>query len=142
MKIADLEERLQENERVKYVSEIHELSNKLTAMQDDMSIKEKEYQDLIDAKTTLYMELNSYQGLLEREKSLPSITPNSPVSGGSLKGKKRKLLQCYATDNVSESLVGVILVGEVCPNGQFVKLYNKGSKVITILISVKLYYNC
>ncbi|XP_050440632.1 lamin Dm0-like [Adelges cooleyi] len=134
-KIADLE-RLKDSQRIKYLAEIQSLDQQLTAMQDDMSQKVQEYQDLMDIKVALDMEISAYRKLLESEERRLSITPNTSVVG-SPRGKKRKLFQReeteFETSNViTASSTSDIEISEVCPDGQFVKLYNKGSKEVTL----------
>lgn len=134
-KITDLE-RLKENQRVKYLNEIQGLDQQLTSMQDDMSQKVQEYQDLMDIKVALDMEISAYRKLLESEERRLSITPNTSVVG-SPRGKKRKLFQRDETEYefsnvITASATGDIEISEVCPDGQFVKLYNKGPKEVAL----------
>ncbi|XP_025419806.1 lamin Dm0 [Sipha flava] len=134
-KITDLE-RQKESQRTKYLAEIQGLDQQLTAMQDDMSQKVQEYQDLMDIKVALDMEISAYRKLLESEERRLSITPNTSVVG-SPRGKKRKLFQRDETEYefsnvITASSTGDIEISEVCPDGQFVKLYNKGSKEISL----------
>ncbi|VVC31625.1 Intermediate filament protein,Lamin Tail Domain,Intermediate filament protein, conserved site [Cinara cedri] len=134
-KMTDLE-RLKESQRTKYISEIQGLDQQLTAMQDDMSQKVQEYQDLMDIKVALDMEISAYRKLLESEEKRLSITPNTSVVG-SPRGKKRKLFQRDTTEYefsniITASSTSDIEISEVCPEGQFVKLYNKGSKEVSL----------
>lgn len=142
-KITDLE-RLKENQRAKYLAEIQGLDQQLTAMQDDMSQKVQEYQDLMDIKVALDMEISAYRKLLESEERRLSITPNTSVVG-SPRGKKRKLFHRdeaeYEFSNIiTASATGDIEISEVCPDGQYVKLFNKGSKVINVIFWQQFVY--
>lgn len=101
-------------------------------MLHDESQNTQEYQDM-DTNAELDMEINSYRKLLEMGEKRLSVT--SIVSKeSSPKSKKRRLLQNdeaeYKFGNIiTSSSAGDIEISEVCPDGQFVKLYNKGSKV-------------
>ncbi|XP_008184498.1 lamin Dm0-like isoform X2 [Acyrthosiphon pisum] len=123
-KINDLEQ-LRVLQRPNYISEIHILDQQLTAMQIDISKKVEKYQDLIRFNST-------NRKLLVSEQRGLNITPNPSVVG-SPSAKKRKLFERNETESEFSNIITVsstsdIEIREVCPDGRFVKLYNKGSK--------------
>lgn len=100
-------------------------------MQNDMSQKIEKYQDLLN------MENSTHQKLLESKgRKRLGITSN-PCKVGSPRAKKRKMFKrdvsretenaiAYTTTVSSTSDIEIV---KVCPDGQFVQLYNYGSKV-------------
>ncbi|CAI6375510.1 unnamed protein product [Macrosiphum euphorbiae] len=128
-KINDLEQ-LRVLQTPNYISEIRALDQQLTAMQIDISKKVQKYQDLIS------IENSTYQKLLVSEQTVLDITPNPPVVC-SPSAKKRKLFESDETESEFSNIITVsstsdIEISEVCPDGQFVKLYNKGSKELAL----------
>jgi len=106
-------------QRPNYISEIYVFDQKLTAMQIDISKKVEKYQDLMN------IENSTYRGL--------DITPNPSVVCRP-SAKKRKLFERDEIEGKFSNIITVsstsdIEIGKVCPDGQFVQLYNKGSKV-------------
>lgn len=70
-------------------------------MQDDVSTKVQEYQDLMDIKVALDLDIRAYRKLLEREEERLCITSKtSPV--GCPRGKKRKLFH-LETENEEQA---------------------------------------
>lgn len=123
-------EKIKENQRKKYLEEIQGLEQQLTTMHDDISHKVDEYQDLMFTKVALDMEINAYRKLLESEERRLNITP-STLSIQNSKGIKRKLpYQDETNPKFTSSTVGNMEIKEVCPDGKFIKLFNKGSVVI------------
>ncbi|XP_060873701.1 lamin Dm0-like isoform X2 [Metopolophium dirhodum] len=124
-KINDLEQ-LRVLQGPNYMSEIHVLDQQLTAMQIDISKKVEKHQDLMNIENITYRKL-----LVSEQRGL-DITPNPSVVGGP-SVKKSKLFGRGEIDNKVSNIITVsstsdIEIGEVCPDGQFVQLYNKGSK--------------
>jgi len=114
-------------QRPNFISEIHILDQQLTAMQIDIYKKVEKYQNLMNIEN-----ITCRKSLVSQHKGL-DITPNlSVVSGPS--AKKRKLFERDETEGEFSNIITVsstsdIEIREVCPYGQFVQLYNKGSKV-------------
>jgi len=84
-------------------------------MQNDISQKVQEYQDLMDTKVALEFEINAYRNLLESGERTLSITSNTPVVG-SPRAKKRKLFQ---HDETEDEFLNVISASSTSDIGVF-----------------------
>lgn len=64
--LRDLEKQL-ENERSRHMAEYNRQERELAQLHDDMQQRIQEYQDLMDIKVQLDMEIANYRKLLESE---------------------------------------------------------------------------
>ncbi|KAL4085376.1 hypothetical protein QTP88_027235 [Uroleucon formosanum] len=117
-----------------YISKIRVLDQELTAMQNYMSQKIEKYQDLLNMENSIHQKLLGSKG----RKRL-GITSN-PCVVGSPRAKKRKLFKRDVSRETGNTIAYIITISstsdieivEVCPDGQFVQLYNKGSKEFSL----------
>lgn len=156
-RLRDLEQQMNQ-ERLRHADEKAKMMEEVERLRKEMSMQLQEYQDLMDIKITLDMEIAAYDKLLSSEEDRLKITPSSNASFFSQSGlsasmsragmlrrtpnraaakRKRTVLEesderSVSDYSVTSSAKGDMEIVEVDPEGKFVKLRNKSSKEVQV----------
>jgi lamin B len=122
------------------------LEAELQQLRDEMAHQLQKLQDRMDNKVALDSEIAAYRKLLESEEARLNISPmqspgvrvmrGTPVRRTPVHGSKRKRTTLEESEessmsnfNVTSHAKGEVEISDVCADGKFVRLHNKGSKV-------------
>ncbi|XP_052860043.1 lamin Dm0-like [Anopheles cruzii] len=154
-RVRDLETQMNA-ERLRHAQEKAKLMDEIERLGKEISLQLQEYQDLMDIKISLDMEIATYDRILASEETRLNITPGSHTTTFSSTGvslsrsgqvrrtpsraaakRKRTVLEesderSMSDYSVTSSAKGDIEIAETDPEGKFVKLHNKSAKEVQI----------
>ncbi|XP_015783247.1 lamin Dm0 [Tetranychus urticae] len=150
-RIKDLE-KLIEQERNWATLSLREKDEEMSKLRDDLKEIHKEYQDLLDLKIALDLEINAYRKMLEGEETRLSLSPRKSQGGpdetSSTSGRlatprvyamprKRKRVVIEDNENTVEFKTfsdcrGEVQINDYDQEGKFVKLHNKSDQDISL----------
>ena len=138
-RLVDLEKNLAE-ERACYKNDKERYDDEIASLRSELDIQLKEYEDLMDSKIVLDIELAAYRKMLEAEES--RLNMSTDAEEGYTSGKRKKVtlrddeyneLQDF---NISSTSNGPIEIIDICKDGSYVKLLNKNEGVSFFLVLI------